>query len=73
MEKVLERKNLGEFFTKMYDANKGKRIEVSIHMEEDKIQIYYKDRATHMFESIKIMDEYPSLDSIVESLSKEDE
>lgn len=68
MEKNLVKADIGEFFAKMYKANKGKRIEVSLQMDSDKICIYYKDRGS--FDYINLMDENPSVSDIVESVSE---
>lgn len=39
MEKTLVKEFIGEFFSKMYAQNKGKKMEVTIKMDEDDIQI----------------------------------
>ena len=68
MEKNLVKADIGEFFAKMYEANKGKRIEVSLRMDSDKICLYYKDSG--LFDYINLIDENPSVNDIIESVSK---
>lgn len=68
MDKFLVKDNIGDFFSKMYQANKGKPMEVALKMNEDVIQIYYKDMV--LFEDIIIVDENPTIDGLVKSLSR---
>lgn len=67
MERQILREEIGAFFTKMYEANEGKDMEVSIKMSEGIIQVYDKFRVK--FTDIKIVDELPTLDTIIQSLS----
>lgn len=67
MEKYLAKEYIGEFFTKMYEANKGKKVDVSICMEADMIQVYYKEKGT--FEYLRLTDGRPDIDGLVNSLS----
>ena len=68
MEKFLLRENIGEFFTKMYEANKGENIEVTLMFNDNKIQIYNKTKV--MFKDVEIIDEQPTLDGLIKSLSE---
>lgn len=68
MEKFLLRENIGEFFTKMYEANKGENIEVTLMLNDNKIQIYNKTKV--MFKDVEIIDEQPTLDGLIKSLSE---
>lgn len=67
MERQILREEIGTFFTKMYEANEGKDMEVSINMSEGIIQVYDKFRVK--FTDIKIVDELPTLDTIIQSLN----
>lgn len=67
MERQILKEEIGTFFTKMYEANEGKDMEVSIKMNEGIIQVYDKFRVK--FTDIKIVDELPTLDTIIQSLS----
>jgi hypothetical protein len=69
MEKFLVKEFIGEFFTKMYAANKGKDMEVTLKMGEDKIQIYNKGE-NYTFKHITLVDERPSIDGLVKSVSE---
>ena len=40
MEKFLVKEFIGEFFSKMYEANKGKKMEITLKLKEDVIQIW---------------------------------
>ena len=68
MEKFLVKEYIGEFFSKMYKANERKNIEITLLVDEDKIQIYNKEKFT--FEYVKLIDEKPTIDGLVNSLSK---
>lgn len=67
MDKNLLKENIGEFFSKMYDANKGRRLEVTLRMSDNQIVIYNKSNTD--FQYINIVDRNPSVDEIVESIS----
>ena len=67
MEKFLVKEHIGEFFTKMYEANKGKKLEVSLKVDEKKITIYYKETGT--FDYVSLIDEQKNIDRLVEILS----
>ena len=67
MEKFLVKEHIGEFFTKMYEANKGKKLEVSLKVDEKKIIIYYKETGT--FDYVSLIDEQKNIDRLVEILS----
>lgn len=67
MEKFLIKENIGEFFTKMYEANKGKKVEVSLKVDEERITIYYKSTGT--FDYVSLVDEQKNIDKLVEILS----
>ena len=67
MNKVLTTEYIGEFFTKMYEANKGRQIHVELRADENRIAIYYKDKGT--FDYIVLTDEKPSIDGLIKSLS----
>ena len=64
---LLLKENVGEFFSKMYDANKGRRLEVTLRMDDNQIVIYNKSNAE--FQYINIVDRNQSVDEIVESIS----
>lgn len=68
MEKFLVKEYIGDFFSKMYQANKGKNMEITLKTDEDVIQIYYKDKV--VFTDITLVDEKPTIDGLVKSLSK---
>lgn len=68
MERILVKESIGEFFSKMYEANKGKRIEVSLRADSDKIAIYYKDKGT--FDYLTLVDEQDDVNKLVELLSE---
>lgn len=68
MEKFLVKEYIGDFFSKMYQANKGKSMEITLKTDEDVIQIYYKDKV--VFTDITLVDEKPTIDGLVKSLSK---
>lgn len=67
MEKFLIKENIGEFFAKMYEANKGKKVEVSLKADEGKVTIYYKDTGT--FDYVLLVDEQKNVNRLVEILS----
>lgn len=68
MEKTLVKEFIGEFFSKMYAQNKGKKMEVTIKMDEDNIQIWNKEEGR--FINIALIDEQPTIDGLVKSLSE---
>ena len=67
MEKFLVKENIGEFFSKMYEANKGRKLEVSLKVDEQKIIIYYKETGT--FDYVSLIDEQKNINRLVEILS----
>lgn len=67
MEKYLAKEYIGEFFAKMYEANKGKKIDVSLCSEAGLIQVYYKEKGS--FEYLRLTDGKPDIDGLVNSLS----
>lgn len=69
MDNFLVKEYIGEFFAKMYAANKGKDMEVTLKMDEDKIQIYHKGE-NYKFKDIILIDEKPSIDGLVKSVSE---
>lgn len=69
MDNFLVKEYIGEFFAKMYAANKGKDMEVTLKMDEDKIQIYHKGE-NYKFKDIVLIDERPSIDGLVKSVSE---
>jgi hypothetical protein len=68
MEKFLVKEFIGEFITKMYAQNKGKKMEVTLKMDDDLIQIWNKE--TNRFIDITLIDERPTIDGLVKSLSE---
>lgn len=68
MEKTLVKEFIGEFISKMYAQNKGKKMEVTIKMDEDNIQIWNKEEGR--FIDIALIDEQPTIDGLVKSLSE---
>lgn len=69
MDNFLVKEYIGEFFAKMYAANKGKDMEVTLKMDEDKIQIYHKGE-NYKFKDIILIDEKPSINGLVKSVSE---
>lgn len=69
MDNFLVKEYIGEFFAKMYAANKGKDMEVTLKMDEDKIQIYHKGE-NYKFKDIILINEKPSIDGLVKSVSE---
>lgn len=67
MEKFLVKEYIGEFFSKMYEANKGKSVHVELKPEENIIVLYYKEKGT--FDYVYLIDERPTIDGLVKSLS----
>lgn len=65
MEKIYKG-HIGEFFTKMYEANKGKKIVAELRLDKDCIAIYYKEKATFVY--IAISEDIPSIEGLVKSL-----
>ena len=72
MEKYLVKENIGEFFSKMYEQNLGKNIEVSLRLEKNEVQVYYRDRTTKSFEHLEIVDSEPTLDELIKTLSEDE-
>jgi hypothetical protein len=71
MEKFLVKEFIGEFFSKMYAANKGKKMEITLKINEDVIQIWNKEAGTgRTFADITLVDERPTIDGLVKSLSE---
>lgn len=71
MEKFLVKEFIGEFFSKMYEANKGRQMEVTIKMADDVIQIWNKEEGVcPHFVDVKLIDERPTIDGLVKSLSE---
>ena len=71
MEKFLVKEFIGEFFSKMYAANKGKKKEITLKINEDVIQIWNKEAgAGRTFTDITLIDERPTIDGLVKSLSE---
>lgn len=68
MEKFIVEEYIGDFFAKMYKANKGKNLEINLMLNDNKIQIYYRDRVE--FEDVIIIEEKPTIDGLIKSLSK---
>lgn len=68
MEKFIVEEYIGDFFAKMYKANKGKNLEINLMLNDNKIQIYYRDRVE--FEDVTIIEEKPTIDGLIKSLSK---
>ena len=67
MNKILTTECIGEFFSKMYEANKGKQIHIELRPDEERIAIYYKEKGT--FDYIVLTDEKPSIEGLVKSIS----
>ena len=71
MEKFLVKEFIGEFFSKMYAANKGKKMEITLKISEDVIQIWNKEPGVcPAFTDITLVDESPTIDGLVKSLSE---
>ena len=73
MEKFLVKEFIGEFFSKMYEQNKGKDMEVTLKMDADMIQVWNKNStsgAKHQFTDIPLIDERPTIDGLIKSLSE---
>lgn len=71
MDNFLVKEFIGEFFSKMYAQNKGKKMEVTIKMGEDVIQIWNKEAgAGKTFTDIILIDERPTIDGLVKSVSE---
>ena len=68
MEKFLVKEYIGDFFLKMYQVNKGKNIEITLMLNDEKIQVYNRDKYT--FEDVKIIDEKPTIDGLIKTLSE---
>ena len=70
MNKFITKADLGEFFSKMYEANKGKNMDVTLKLngEEPEVEIYNKAEVS--FEHINILDAVPTVDDVVESIAK---
>jgi len=71
MEKFLVKEFIGEFFSKMYEANKGKKMEIILKINKDVIQIWNKEPGVcPAFTDITLIDERPTIDGLVKSLSE---
>ena len=68
MEKFLVKEYIGDFFLKMYRANKGKNMEITLMLNDEKIQVYNRDKYT--FEDVKIIEEKPTIDGLIKTLSE---
>lgn len=68
MEKFLVKEFIGEFFSKMYAQNKGKKMEITLNMDGNSIQIWNKEEGR--FTDITLIDERPTIDGLVKSLSE---
>jgi hypothetical protein len=68
MENFLVKEYIGDFFLKMYQANKGKNMEITLMLNDEKIQIYNRDKYT--FEDVKIIEEKPTIDGLIKTLSE---
>ena len=42
MNKFITKAQIGDFFAKMYEANKDKNVEVTLLVNESKIEVYNK-------------------------------
>lgn len=68
MEKqILVKDDIGAFFSKMYEANRGRDLGITLNTIEGIIQIYNKEKIT--FTDIKIVDEPPTVDTLIQSLN----
>lgn len=68
MEKqILVKDDIGAFFSKMYEANRERDLEITLKTIEGIIQIYNKEKIT--FTDIKIVDEPPTVDTLIQSLN----
>jgi hypothetical protein len=71
MEKFLVKEFIGEFFSKMYAQNKGKKMDITLKMDGDFIQMWNKEEgAGRTFTDITLIDERPTIDGLVKSLSE---
>lgn len=71
MEKFLVKEFIGEFFSKMYAQNKGKKMEITLKMDGDFIQIWNREEGVPChFTDITLIDERPTIDGLVKSLSE---
>ena len=68
MDKFITKNEVGKFIAKMYEACEGKAIEITLSLDKKEIQLFYKERSSGMFQYINIVDEIPSLDSLINSL-----
>ena len=68
MDKFLVKDYIGDFFSKVYQAHKGKNMEVTLVLNDDKIQVYNRD--TFSFTDVKIIDEKPTIDGLIKTLSE---
>lgn len=72
MEKFLMRENIGEFFSKMHDACKGKEMEVTLRLHQDdadKVVVYNKAMGSFIY--VTIVDSTQSIDELVNTLNNE--
>lgn len=63
-------KHLGEFFSKMYEANQGRDIEISLRMSDNSIQVYDKEAPVDAFRYVSLVNEVTDIDNLVQSLTK---
>lgn len=68
MEKILVKESIGDFFSKMYEASKGKNILTELRPDENRIVIYYKDKGT--FDYIHLAEKAPTVDGLVQLLNE---
>ena len=70
MNKFITKADLGEFFAKMYEANKGKNMEVTLKLNGNEHEVEIYNKAEVSFEHINILDAVPTVDDVVESITK---
>lgn len=71
MEKFLVKDLIGEFFSKMYQENRGKQMEITLKIDKDIIQIWNRDTdVSNAFTDIPLIDEAPTIDGLIKSLSE---
>lgn len=68
MEKFLVKDCIGDFFSKFYKENAGKNIEARLDHKANRIEIYNRDKG--QFTYVELIDERPTIDSLVKSLSE---
>lgn len=70
MNKFITKADLGEFFSKMYEANKGKDMEVTLKLNGEEHEVVIYNKAEVSFQYINILDAVPTVDDVVESIAK---